>query len=78
VNVMDVVRVRPTLFLICEENPQIGSCGSGTGHGRFVQSEILKLHKSGQFPDVRVIIVVSSILSDLVSGSQFYTFGCCH
>jgi hypothetical protein len=25
--------------------------GSGTGHGRFAQAELLKLQKSGHFPD---------------------------
>jgi hypothetical protein len=30
--------------------------GSGTGHGRVAQAELLKLKKSGQFPDELVKI----------------------
>jgi hypothetical protein len=35
--------------------------GSGTGHGRFAQAELLKLKKSGQFPDEPVRIKVARI-----------------
>ena len=33
--------------------------GSGTGHGRFAQAELLKLQKSGRFPDEPERITVS-------------------
>ena len=35
--------------------------GSGTGHGQIAQAELLKLQKSGQFPDEPVRIKVSQI-----------------
>jgi hypothetical protein len=35
--------------------------GSGTGHGRFAEAELLKLQKSGQFPDESVRIKVWQI-----------------
>jgi hypothetical protein len=44
----------PTLDLSCEENQPSG--GSGTGHGHVAQAKLLKLQKSGQFPDELVKI----------------------
>jgi hypothetical protein len=42
----------PTLDFRCETK----SGGSGTGHGHVAQAELLKLPKSGQFPDELVKI----------------------
>ncbi len=39
--------------------------GSGTGHGRFPESELLKLQKSGQFPDESVRIKGTNSLCNL-------------
>jgi hypothetical protein len=48
-----LVRIIPILDLSCEER----MCGgSGTGHGLVAQAELLKLLKSGQFPDELVKI----------------------
>ena len=43
----------PTLDLNCEEKP---IDGSETDHGSIVQGQLLKLQKSGQFPDEPVRI----------------------
>ena len=52
-------RMLPTLDLSC-----------GTGHGQITQAELLKLQKSGQFPDESVRIkIVNTILSNFVRGS---------
>ena len=51
-----LARSRPTLLLSPEGKPR---GGSGTGHwGLFTQAELLKLQKSGQFPDDPVRIKV--------------------
>jgi hypothetical protein len=55
-----LARVLPTLDLRVVRTTSC--CGSGTVHCLIVQAELLKLKKSGQFPE-------ESVLSNLVSGS---------
>ena len=50
-----LARILTTFDLSCEENRHRGS---GTGHGRIAQAELLNLQKSGQFPDEPVRIKV--------------------
>ena len=42
-----LMRMLTILDLRCVRTPRVGS---GTGHGHVAQAELLKLHKSGQFP----------------------------
>jgi hypothetical protein len=53
--VATLARVSPTLFLSWQRKPR---GGSGTFHDLFAQAELLKLQKSGQFPDEPVRIKV--------------------
>ena len=53
-----IARMLPTFDLNCDEK----LCGgSGTGHGHVGQAELLKLQKSGQFPDELVKIESTQI-----------------
>ncbi len=49
-SVASLTRMFPTLDLRCEEKT------ARRGHGQIVQAELLKLQKSGQFPDEPVRI----------------------
>ena len=44
--------------------------GSGTGHGRFTEVELLKMQKNGQFPDDPVRI--KGVQIHYVNGQTFY------
>jgi hypothetical protein len=59
-----LAEVLTTLDLSCEDKPR---GGSGTVHGHVAQAELLKLQKSGQFPDepVRIILSAAASFSDL-------------
>jgi hypothetical protein len=55
------VRVRPTLLLSCERKPR---GGIGTDHDHVAQAELLKLQKSGQFPDERLRVTMEGELGN--------------
>ena len=53
-----LARIFPTLDLSIEDSLNKPRCGSGRVHGSIAQAELLKLQKSGQFPDEPVRIKV--------------------
>ncbi len=73
-SILSVIRKTATLARVLStfvfRVPETPSGGSGIVHGQVTPAELLKLQKSGQFPDESVrIIIVSTIFPYFISGN---------